>query len=46
MGSALSGLDDAAVASLLTNLSIVKENLRQAVQRRSSPSPAEERSYG
>lgn len=46
MASALSGLDAAAVASLLNNLSTVKENLRQAVQRRPSPSPAEERTYG
>lgn len=44
MGTALSGLSDAAVASLLADLSAVKENLRQAVQRR--PSPAEEQSYG
>jgi MarR family transcriptional regulator for hemolysin len=44
MGTALDGLDDASVASLLADLSAVKENLRQAVQRR--PSAAEEQSYG
>jgi len=43
MGTALSGLDDAAVASLLANLCAVKENLRDAVQRRPS---TEERRYG
>ncbi len=44
MGTALGGLSDASVASLLADLSAVKENLRQAVQRR--PSPAEEQRYG
>jgi MarR family transcriptional regulator, transcriptional regulator for hemolysin len=44
METALSGLDDRAVASLIGDLSIIKENLRHAVQRRSSP--AEERRYG
>lgn len=44
MGTALEGLDDPSVTVLLAQLSTVKENLRQAVQRR--PSPAEERSYG
>jgi MarR family transcriptional regulator, transcriptional regulator for hemolysin len=43
MGTALDGLDAAAVASLLTNLSAVKENLRDAIQRRSS---TQERRYG
>jgi MarR family transcriptional regulator for hemolysin len=44
METALSGLDDRAVASLVGDLSIMKENLRQALQRRSSP--AEEQRYG
>jgi MarR family transcriptional regulator for hemolysin len=43
MATALEGVDDAAVAALLAGLSAVKENLRDAVQRRSS---AEERRYG
>ena len=43
MATALDGLDDAAVAALLANLSAVKENLRDAVQRRSS---TQERRYG
>ena len=43
MATALSGLDDAAAASLLANLSAVKENLRDAIQRRSS---TQERRYG
>jgi len=43
MGTALSGLDDASVSSMLADLSAVKENLRDAVQQRS---PSEERSYG
>lgn len=45
MGTALEGLSEASVASLLTDLSAVKENLRHAVQRRSS-SPIEEQRYG
>src|SRR5262245_31181368 len=44
MGTALEGLDEPTVTSLLVHLTTVKENLRQAVQRR--PSPAEERRYG
>ena len=44
MDTALAGLDDAATASLLADLTTVKENLRQAVQRR-QPS-AEEKRYG
>lgn len=44
METTLSGLDDDAVASLIGDLSIMKENLRHAVQRRSPP--AEERRYG
>jgi hypothetical protein len=43
MGTALSGLDDASVSSMLADLSAVKENLRDAVQQRSL---SEERSYG
>jgi MarR family transcriptional regulator for hemolysin len=43
MATALEGLDDAAVATLLANLSTVKENLRAAVQRRSS---SEDRRHG
>src|SRR6185295_19308769 len=34
MGTALAGLSPADIATLLTQLSAVKENLRQAVQRR------------
>jgi MarR family transcriptional regulator, transcriptional regulator for hemolysin len=44
METALEGLDDASVASLLASLSAVKENLRHAVQRRSHP--IEEQRYG
>jgi len=43
MDSALAGLDAPAVASLLANLSTVKENLRQAVQRRQA---SQEKRYG
>jgi MarR family transcriptional regulator for hemolysin len=44
MGTALGGLSDTAVASLLADLSTMKDNLRQAVQHR--PLPAGEQSYG
>jgi len=43
MGTALAGLGTPEVASLLANLSTVKENLRRAVQKKQA-SP--ERSYG
>jgi MarR family transcriptional regulator for hemolysin len=43
-GTVLNGLDEAAVAALIRDLSTMKENLRQAVQRR--PSTAEEQRYG
>ena len=43
MDIALASLDDAATASLLADLSTIKENLRQAVQRRQMS--AEEQSY-
>jgi hypothetical protein len=44
MGTALAGLDEAEIAKLLASLSTVKENLRQAVQRKAAASP--EQRYG
>jgi MarR family transcriptional regulator for hemolysin len=44
MGSALAGLDRAEVALMVSKLAIVKENLRQAIQKR--PVPALEKNYG
>jgi MarR family transcriptional regulator for hemolysin len=43
MQTALAGLDESEVAALLAKLTILKENLRQAVQRRQ---PSLERRYG
>jgi len=43
MQTALAGLDEREVAALLAKLTILKENLRQAVQRRQ---PSLERRYG
>src|SRR5690349_9609938 len=44
METALAGLDQAEIARLLANLSTVKENLRQAIQRKAATHP--DRRYG
>jgi len=44
MATALAGLDESKIAALLANLSTLKENLRQAVQRRAAAHP--EQRYG
>jgi len=44
MGTALAGLDPSEIAMLLANLSTVKENLRQAIQRKAAAQP--EQRYG
>jgi MarR family transcriptional regulator, transcriptional regulator for hemolysin len=44
MSTALDGVDRSAVAMMLSNLSTVKENLRQAIQKRQAA--AEDKRYG
>lgn len=46
METALAGLDRADVAALLTRLSTIKENLRQAIQKKQSDKQDMERRYG
>ncbi len=44
MGTALAGLDRERIEALLTDLSVIKENLREAVQKKQASAP--ERHYG
>jgi MarR family transcriptional regulator for hemolysin len=44
LGTALEGLDGAAVARMLQDLSVVKENIRQAIQK--TQTPTLEKQYG
>lgn len=46
MGTALAGVDREAVEKMVGLLATVKENLRQAIQRRSSAGASDERRYG
>jgi MarR family transcriptional regulator, transcriptional regulator for hemolysin len=46
MATALAGLERASVEQMIGQLLIVKENLRQAIQHRSTGDTAEERHYG
>lgn len=46
MGTALAGVDRETVEKMVGLLATVKENLRQAIQRRSSAGASDERRYG
>ncbi len=46
MATALAGVDREAVERMVAQLEIVKENLRQAIQQRSTDNAAGERRYG
>ena len=46
MANALVGVDRATVEQMVAQLAIVKENLRQAIQQKTAPTPVEEQRYG